>query len=373
MRLRAAFERRKVQIAIGIVVCFAIGLYLHFIVFATKKRTVGDIDIDGGVMDSESVKAKIAYLEQQLKISQDAKDAVSILFIIPTVSRKEDYLTPTLQSITSQTHYTSVFDTYHSPVRLMLVNHNLNSETHVVYEKLKKERQNSDKLMDFYESNKVKNAENKILQQTTDVVFNLELALGKYKSVKYVFLMEDDWHFCSNGMLALQYLIAKANNNEPNWIGLRCSYGLNGIVLKYDDIRSLITYYKNKMVEDAHQPPDHAIFFWMMSHKEKGRNIVSFRYNLFEHLGVESTFTGRESRYNPKCYQVLYDWLQEGERFHNEDCPRDDISPCAKQDQNTVLVDWDVSSEDLHRHHFPICPPSVTSEQEAKTNACRLK
>ena len=51
---------------------------------------------------------------------------------------------------------------------------------------------------------------------------------------------------CPHTMRLLQYILAKLNAmpSLPNarWLGLRISYGMNGIVLKSEDLKALAKY-----------------------------------------------------------------------------------------------------------------------------------
>lgn len=197
----------------------------------------------------------------------------------------------------------------------------------------------------------------------------------------YVLFGEDDFTVCEHGLRALHYLISKTNDVFPDWIGLRVSYGFNGIVIKYKDVPLVEQFFKQQ-VSNALQtsdyehavintPPDHLMYQFLKS--QEPRKLVVFRYNLFYHIGQISTFENRQLSYTPQCYQYMYDWLLEGERFHNEDCPNDDIWPCKKHDKWNFLIDFDKRSEGLCRIHFPLCSQPATNDEEAAKLACRLR
>lgn len=107
--------------------------------------------------------------------------------------------------------------------------------------------------------------------------------------------MEDDWILCPHGMLALHYLIAKANDYYPEWSALRVSYGLNGVLVRSQDIQSIASFFVNELHQSKQggiRPPDHIIYDWFMSKAPK-RKLIVFRYNIFFHIGTVSTFVGR--------------------------------------------------------------------------------
>ena len=49
---------------------------------------------------------------------------------------------------------------------------------------------------------------------------------------------------CPHGMTALQYIVRKvmALESLQNWLAIRVSYGLNGVVLRNNDLTTLVTH-----------------------------------------------------------------------------------------------------------------------------------
>jgi hypothetical protein len=168
------------------------------------------------------------------------------------------------------------------------------------------------------------------------------------------------------GWIALYYFLQKATKWNSNWISLRMSYGFNGILMKKSDIVLFKSFLESNLKS---KPVDHLFYDFSMISK---RTLFSFRHNLFYHIGDHSTLH-HSKRYTPECYQVLYDWLQPFERFRNEDCPTEDISPCKFNQDSLPLVDFDLNHKQLCRLHFPICPPSVKTLEESQKESCRIK
>lgn len=366
--------------------------------------------------------------------------------VIPTISRQQemDYLTPTIQALHTETARSSLYSDP-SNVQIVVINHNLPPLRHEAFERLKQHptlgARSSWNLVRFVESRpKTRNTKNRLLQQTNDFLWTLKYMLQQQQQQQnsvdagnrqkeeetrekklaesYVLLMEDDFTLCPHGLRSLHYMIdkvcqcvrcipclnvliisyfcAKSTSYFPNWIGLRVSYGLNGVVIKSSDLPDLIQFYESVIREHTQrgkklEPPDHLIYRYLHTMQQDNRQkigarqLVAYRYNLFRHIGVSSTFTGRYTRYNPECYQVLYDWLQPYERFRNEDCPNDDISPCQPQQEQKSepaiesfthsLIDWDVKATQLCRLHFPLCAEKsgITTQEQALAHGCRLR
>lgn len=354
--------------------------------------------------EKEMEELDTAVLREPLVVHDDTKVDEKIVYvptrgtkflniIIPTISRDQlppevDYLTPTVDHLMKQLS-TTEGDHLSVPhqIQIFLINHNLATVPHLHFEALKKKYNNS--TIEFVSSSPKSRAADKndrIYQQTVDFLWSIKYVLefNKKNPARYTLLMEDDFTLCPNGMLAIQYLIAKSSDYYPDWVSLRVSYGLNGVIIKTSEIPNIIAYYERAVQHKrvAH-PPDHMIYYYAIEQLKSNdaRKLVAFRYNLFSHIGDVSTFTGRKKRYNPNCYQVLYDWLQEGERFHNEHCPLDDISPCspksdAARTKWSHLMIFNADDSKLYQtspESFPLCSGTVVSPLEASKLKCRIQ
>uniref|UniRef100_A0A7S2WF24 Uncharacterized protein n=1 Tax=Rhizochromulina marina TaxID=1034831 RepID=A0A7S2WF24_9STRA len=126
---------------------------------------------------------------------------------------------------------------------------------------------------------------------------------------------------------ALAYSVNRAYaDHGRRWGFLRVSYGLNGIVVQARDVQSIADYLR---AGQARRPPDHLLFEWSEKGPGAGRPLVAFRYNLFFHLGQQSVVGNSATRFIPACYELLFDWLQAGERFDHVKCAHDLVTPCA--------------------------------------------
>ena len=222
--------------------------------------------------------------------------------------------------------------------------------------------------------------QNQFETQIVDVHWTLQYILENI-STRMVLLLEDDFEICPNSLLAILYVIQKVTRWNSHWLAIRVSYGLNGIIMKLG-ARADVQRLKLWLADHIHtrQPVDH-LFYQFCLHEanqvDNKRQLFTYRSNLFHHIGSVSNFQGRRGRYNPPCHQVSYDWLQNYERFRNEDCPHEDISPCKMFDGShppeRLLVDFDVTAKDLCRLHFPLCDPAVKDLEESKQKHCRSR
>ena len=196
-----------------------------------------------------------------------------------------------------------------------------------------------------------------VQRQTRDVVLLLRTVLRRFavptttttttrwsakrRTFSYYLFMEDDFLPCHNALLGLWYLLHRANENHGlhGWAALRASYGLNGIIIRAENVEAITNHLSNGA---QRRPPDHLFFEWTekwasrrhKSHTESlsggnnVRSVVAFRHNLFFHLGTSSVVGNSANRFVPACYELLYDWLQADERFSVEECAHDAVTPC---------------------------------------------
>lgn len=172
----------------------------------------------------------------------------------------------------------------------------------------------------------------------------------------YYMFLEDDMQLCRYGLVAAQYLLAKASRYHPNWLAIRASYGMNGIFLHMKDVHTFGAYL---LKHQMRRPPDHLVVEWFAGETPEAkayrgnRANVGFRHNLFDHIGVYSSLRSEIQTSFPRCYELLAEpTVFKVEAFDPLQCPRDDIWPCRG-----VLG---VSMPDASRLKFEGLGPSAT-------------
>ena len=191
---------------------------------------------------------------------------------------------------------------------------------------------------------------------------------------KHVLLMEDDFRLCPHAVLALAHLTAKAAgmpgvapmptaqarvqwgahgvqqpapvdmgpaSSASPWLLLRVCYGLNGAVLHTRDVPALAAYLAQR--GDA-RPPDHLLVEWFAAERPAAAEYVgsrahfTFRYNLLDHFGRQSSLRAAPQG----TFGACYDPLDEGnlfavEAWNMQECGHDDMQPCRAADDPARL------------------------------------
>ena len=160
-------------------------------------------------------------------------------------------------------------------------------------------------------------------------------------SSDYFLTMEDDFLACPSLLPALVHLTHKAHRWAGDWIAIRLSYGLAGVLLRGKDLLPLASYVSSRR---RMRPPDHLLVEWFAgetaaskAYRGERRNLA-FRYNLLDHIGARSTLREEASPSYPHCYEPLRPpVLFEVEAFSEADCPQEDLWPCAPSGAGKVL------------------------------------
>eukprot|EP01104_Vermistella_antarctica_P003678 TRINITY_DN1392_c1_g1_i1.p1 TRINITY_DN1392_c1_g1~~TRINITY_DN1392_c1_g1_i1.p1 ORF type:complete len:689 (-),score=104.65 TRINITY_DN1392_c1_g1_i1:93-2159(-) len=212
----------------------------------------------------------------------------------------------------------------------------------------------------------------KVRRQTLDYIRLITHPQVLGQSEYFVF-MEDDFPPCPHALRALHYVIDKANFVMDDWIGLRLSFGMNGVVVRNRDLQSLASFFYHNIVL---KPVDLLYVEWSSQWYEhwKGQTFntdlsgvlaanlttadavsvalarrynatrgdnntdeflnrnVAYRWNLFKHIGFNSSLrdTGVSSDHKtPQCWQPYGFLLWAVDRYDVVQCPDDDVSPCT--------------------------------------------
>lgn len=179
-----------------------------------------------------------------------------------------------------------------------------------------------------------------VRQQTLDLLVLLELARSRGRH--YLF-MEDDFTVCPHMIRVIHYALAKLREQQPDWLALRFSYGMNGIMMKSKDIPNLSRYLRAGMTR---LPPDLLWQEWAYGKNRPkdllNRRLAVYKWNMLAHRGNVSSFAVRIKRAPwPGCYvRMDKPWsLGIQERFRNMECGFvSDISPCQLAKQRWHLL-----------------------------------
>jgi hypothetical protein len=171
-----------------------------------------------------------------------------------------------------------------------------------------------------------------VRRQTADLATLVDLA--SRETSPYFLFAEDDFLTCRGMFAGLRYLLAKSHAVYPTWLGVRFSYGMNGVVMRTRDLAPFARYLATHV---SRQPPDILWREWSEGRREDvraktaGRRVLVYRYNLMEHVGEVSTFAVRPGRPKwPRCYDPMSEvWsLGAAEKFDDARCASQDVSPC---------------------------------------------
>lgn len=257
---------------------------------------------------------------------------------IPTVPRTKPYLLETLKSISLNI----------KDAKVIVINNSKQSTPHPEFEKALQMYNNDSRFIfvptptlvthDPFESKitgKDRGVTPQVRQQTRDIVAMLRISSGHGE----VFLfMEDDFRVCSGTQEAISSSLKAARELDRQWITIRNSYGMNGILMQDKDLSPFADYLE---VHQERRPPDHLVVEWYAGETDESREYkgnrthFAFRYNLFDHLGEVSTLRSAKSKRFPTCYEELTDAiLFEVDSFKPEICSHDIIWPCRHNPEN---------------------------------------
>lgn len=158
--------------------------------------------------------------------------------------------------------------------------------------------------------------------------------------------------FALDAILSCGYCVVSTmqiSKVDPDWIAVRLSYGMNGVLMQGKDMLAFASYLEK---HSARRPPDHLVvewfagetnersvllfccvflipvpFLWLRSGSYKhGRKHFAYRYNIFEHFGSSSTLRPADMSGFSKCYEQLVSPIVfEVEQFQLHSCAHDDV------------------------------------------------
>eukprot|EP01080_Neovahlkampfia_damariscottae_P006352 gene6352-10358_t len=174
--------------------------------------------------------------------------------------------------------------------------------------------------------------------------------------------MEDDFIICPQATVHL-YSLYHMMKKRKDLTAVKFSFGLNGIIMRCNDLSKLMEYATNNCFVNR-EPPfpvDWAVgdFYSYFSKNNDHRRIsYSYRYNLFKHIGkVSSVLNDDDERSEANCFGSMYHqaiFMQE--KFDVWSCPNKMFSPCgiknkvkieeySYRNKHDVRIDYPFSSE----------------------------
>ncbi|XRB19636.1 glycosyl transferase containing protein [Pseudoscourfieldia marina] len=358
-----------------------------------RFRRAGDVDVAAAsnalpTAEARSPCPKVSTTPARDAISGTSASADSPVWLaiaIPTVRRKDDadYLTPTLESLLAELPNDEA-DVMWGRVVVYVMNcepaadeHRafFNTERHIVkaygakaaaHVRFLATRYEDSTLVDPVkpgtpEPDDLNNPTNRpgkrARKQTLDVLSLMRYIFRGPKPSYYMFF-EDDFKACPHSLRAVHYVIDKVNVLHANkWLGIRVSYGMNGIVLRADDVSLLDTYLADNV---ERQPVDLLWREWSelgrgarlggdrkvapaVANALRGRRLFIYQSNLYAHIGHISSFEVRPKRQAwPGCYEGMHNvWsLAATEKYQAACRTKSDISPCDTSDAFGGRFEW---------------------------------
>jgi hypothetical protein len=152
--------------------------------------------------------------------------------------------------------------------------------------------------------------ESKILQQSLDWIKMMRSMKRNCPKDGIFMIMEDDFRVCPHSLWHFLTILKWAANNKQFWSAVRMSIGLNGILFQCRDVDDLLKVVEAKCLNDP-IPVDMVVPQWWNSINGlsvgKGRSLYTYRWNLFEHMGEETTIGHDPNpRRFPKCFSLLH-------------------------------------------------------------------
>jgi N-Acetylglucosaminyltransferase-IV (GnT-IV) conserved region len=193
----------------------------------------------------------------------------------------------------------------------------------------------------------------RVRQQTCDVIRLLEHCQERSR---YVVLIEDDFPACEGTLVALQYVVSKASAYRKHWRGIRTSFGASGIILPNLGARlsPVVEYARDNI---ARHPIDHIFTQWMCGNSKQQRRCspvrenFAFRWNLFEHIGFQSSLRDTGVEVTPGCWEPYGDLLWSVDGYNELECPYDDMWPCSGKGIVSVGDRLDLLEVDKFAYH----------------------
>jgi hypothetical protein len=199
----------------------------------------------------------------------------------------------------------------------------------------------------------------RVRKQTRDIVRLMQMAAG---ASQFYLAMEDDFLACANALPIVLHALRKAAALRAHalpggdFITLKFGYGFNGLLLHNN--ADLVEFARYLLVHQARRPPDHLNTEWSCSEKAEaaayvqGRAHVTYRYNLFDHLGTLSSLRSTANAAYPSCFHHMDNGVVfDVDAFDFAKCAHDDFTPCAPRDAKGWVPPYGVDHAQVEREN----------------------
>lgn len=326
------------------------------------------------------------YEELPSLFDYPASEELWLLIAIPTLRRKADYLTRTVHSLVNQLdalqEVSSEASQLVASIKVAIINQRPFGPRHQAFEQLKVQLRNDprflflsninpiqDPFISLEDPNDLNNTFDrpgkKVRRQSLDYLAMMNNP--KLPKSEFFMFMEDDFPICPAALLTLKYLTTKSDLLLPSWIALRVSFGMNGILMRSQSLPSFSAYvwayfplkpidllfvrwikhdfedWKHRRYEITQEHPYLKYFnginfgtapihveefSTLLASSDTSTRLVTFRWNLFQHIGLTSSLRLTGVQNPPVCWMSYSDQLWGFDGFDISMCEYDDISPC---------------------------------------------
>lgn len=153
----------------------------------------------------------------------------------------------------------------------------------------------------------------------------------KSHSNSIFFLMEDDFEFCKGATVHWFLAYFWALKNKSKWYVLRTGIGLSGLFLQCRDILEIVSYLKLSFLRNPFFPHDTKLAkFWSPYFSHQQRVHYTYKYNLFDHIGIISSISNNEKR-NVDCLAPNVNFFLHWYEQYDLACSYYLFSPCRNK------------------------------------------
>jgi hypothetical protein len=192
----------------------------------------------------------------------------------------------------------------------------------------------------------INSRQTRILSQGINFIQTLSTFYSICQKDEIFLYMEDDFLICEYSAIQIASIYFWALKHRSAFKALRIGFGFSGILMKCPLIPEMVDETLKQSIEKNY-PIDYSIANWWSTHTWKNKNygLIVFRYNLFDHIGFNSSIGNDEDHsHQPTCYSGNYhDYNFHMEKFNTQSCDKYMFSPC---DDVSLQIDVNTLNRD---------------------------